>query len=219
MVSTALSLVNVGSKLTISQALDLLCPLNLDRRPTSLDGLPRPRNLPSSVCFPIRSSNCDGAKHVLTRKIRLLRRKAQKLRQETGDDRWRAPIEKMQRSVAQTVLRSMYRPIMLLTMEPMCLNLCVFSAILLGILYLFFGAFQLVFQEVYGFVLWQRGLCFMGLFVGMVFAILSDPIWRRNYERLERNYQNAANRTDEFQPEWRLPPGKSANRSFDEIHI
>ncbi|KAJ5438874.1 drug/proton antiporter YHK8 [Penicillium daleae] len=136
----------------------------------------------------------------------LLRRKAQKLRQETGDDRWKAPIEKMQRSVAQTVLRSMYRPIMLLTMEPMCLNLCIFSAILLGILYLFFGAFQLVFNDIYGFELWQRGLCFMGLFVGMVFAILSDPIWRRNYMRLERNYQTATGTTDEFQPEWRLPP-------------
>ncbi|KAJ5662666.1 hypothetical protein N7462_011592 [Penicillium macrosclerotiorum] len=136
----------------------------------------------------------------------LLRRKAQKLRKETGDDRWRAPIEKLQRSVAQTVLRSMYRPILLLALEPMCLNLCVFSAILLGILYLFFGAFQLVFSTVYGLELWQRGLCFMGLFVGMVLAILSDPIWRRNYMRLERNFQNATRRTDEFQPEWRLPP-------------
>lgn len=98
-------------------------------------------------------------------------------------------------------------------MEPMCLNLCVFSAILLGILYLFFGAFQLVFKEVYGFDLWQRGLCFMGLFVGMVFAILSDPIWRRNYMRLERNYQNSTDGQDEFQPEWRLPPGKLTNLS------
>ncbi|KAJ5150877.1 drug/proton antiporter YHK8 [Penicillium canariense] len=136
----------------------------------------------------------------------LLRRKAQRLRRETGDDRWRAPIEKMQRSVAQTVLRSMHRPLVLLTMEPMCLNLCVFSAILLGILYLFFGAFQLVFNEVYGFNQWQRGLCFMGLFVGMVLAIMSDPIWRRNYMRLERNFLKATNSTNEFQPEWRLPP-------------
>lgn len=144
-----------------------------------------------------------------TLECRLLRRKAQKLRKDTGDDRWKAPIEKMHRSVAQTVLRSMYRPLLLLALEPMCLNLCVFSAILLGILYLFFGAFQLVFREVYGFVLWQRGLCFMGLFVGMVIAILSDPFWRRNYERLERNYEKEKNTSDEFQPEWRLPPGKS----------
>ncbi|KAJ5605835.1 drug/proton antiporter YHK8 [Penicillium lagena] len=136
----------------------------------------------------------------------LLRRKAQKLRQETGEDRWRAPIEKLNRSVAQTVLRSMYRPLLLLTLEPMCLNLCIFSAILLGILYLFFGAFQLVFDEVYGLVLWQRGLCFIGLFVGMVLAILSDPFWRRNYQRLERNHEKATQKTDDYQPEWRLPP-------------
>lgn len=213
MVGTGFNLI-FHLELTPSQALDLLYPPNLDRRPPSLDNLPRPRNLSSSVCFPIRSRNRGGVKHVLTRTIRLLRRKAQKLRQETGDDRWKAPIEKMQRSVAQTVLRSMYRPIMLLTMEPMCLNLCIFSAILLGILYLFFGAFQLVFNDIYGFELWQRGLCFMGLFVGMVFAILSDPIWRRNYMRLERNYQTATGTTDEFQPEWRLPPGKSADRSL-----
>lgn len=101
----------------------------------------------------------------------------------------------------------MYRPILLLTLEPMCLNLCIFSAILLGILYLFFGAFQLVFSNVYGFPLWQRGLCFLGLFVGMVMAILSDPLWRRNYVRLERNHQQG-NHAEEFQPEWRLPPGK-----------
>ncbi|KAJ5504477.1 hypothetical protein N7463_007351 [Penicillium fimorum] len=136
----------------------------------------------------------------------LLRRKAQKLRQDTGDIRWKAPIEKLQRSVAQTVLRSMYRPVLLLTLEPMCLCLCIFSAILLGILYLFFGAFQLVFHEVYGLVLWQRGLCFLGMLVGMVIAILTDPIWRRNYIRLERNHEKATNKADDFQPEWRLPP-------------
>ncbi|GLA33401.1 hypothetical protein AnigIFM63309_000225 [Aspergillus niger] len=136
----------------------------------------------------------------------LLRRKAQQLRKETGDDRWIAPIEMLNRSVAQTVLRSIYRPLLLLTLEPMCLNLCIFSAILLGILYLFFGAFQLVFETVYGFELWQRGLCFLGLFVGMLFAIFSDPFWRRNYTRLELKHQEAVGRSDDFQPEWRLPP-------------
>ncbi|OJI85895.1 hypothetical protein ABZX51_001243 [Aspergillus tubingensis] len=136
----------------------------------------------------------------------LLRRKAQQLRKETGDDRWIAPIEMLNRSVAQTVLRSIYRPLLLLTLEPMCLNLCIFSAILLGILYLFFGAFQLVFESVYGFELWQRGLCFLGLFVGMLFAIFSDPFWRRNYTRLELKHQEAVGRSDDFQPEWRLPP-------------
>lgn len=89
----------------------------------------------------------------------------------------------------------------------MCLNLCIFSAILLGILYLFFGAFQLVFSTVYGFEQWQRGCSFLGLFVGMACAILTDPFWRRNYARLERKHEEAAGKTEDFLPEWRLPPG------------
>ena len=71
----------------------------------------------------------------------LLRKKAQRKRKETGDDRWKAPIEVSDKTIASTVLHSLYRPFLLLLLEPMCFNLCLFSAILLGILYLFFGAF------------------------------------------------------------------------------
>lgn len=69
----------------------------------------------------------------------LLRTKARKLRKETGNDKWQAPIERMDRSVAKTVLWSCIRPFQLLFFEQMCLNLCLLSAILLGIIYLFFG--------------------------------------------------------------------------------
>lgn len=84
----------------------------------------------------------------------LLRRKAVALRKDTGDARWRAPIEHGNRSIMQTVIRSIYRPFLLLTLEPMCLNLCLYSAVLLGVLYLFFGAFELVFEENHHFLLW-----------------------------------------------------------------
>ncbi len=56
----------------------------------------------------------------------LLRHKAVKLRKETGDERWKAPIEIRQRSIPQTILRSCYRPFLLLTLEPMVLNLCTY---------------------------------------------------------------------------------------------
>jgi hypothetical protein len=39
----------------------------------------------------------------------------------------------------------------------------------------------------------------------MVFAILSDPFWRRIYVKLEK--QQERNGGGEHQPEWRLPPG------------
>ncbi|KAL4779961.1 major facilitator superfamily domain-containing protein [Aspergillus varians] len=134
-----------------------------------------------------------------------LEAKCAKKRRETGDNRWKAPIERKESSILSSILHSVYRPILLLTMEPMCLNLCIFSAILLGILYLFFGAFQLVFDEIYGFSLWQRGCLFLGILVGMLAMILTDPLWRRNYNRLERKGMKKEGNTG-YQPEWRLPP-------------
>lgn len=79
-------------------------------------------------------------------------------------------------TLSKTVLRSLYRPLLLLALEPMCLNLCLLSALLLGILYLFFGAFALVFSTNYNFNLWQVGLSFIGMGVGMLIAIVSSPL-------------------------------------------
>lgn len=135
----------------------------------------------------------------------VLRNKARKLRKETGEERWKAPIEILDRSVAMTVLRSLYRPFLLLFLDPMCFNLCLFSSILLGILYLFFGAFNLVFTEVYGFDLHQVGLSFVGLLIGMILGISSDPFWQHNYRRLIRsNERNTGELKSE--PEFRLAP-------------
>lgn len=72
----------------------------------------------------------------------LLREKARKFRLDTGDEKWQAPIERMDRSVAGTVAWSCIRPFQLLVLEPMVLLLCTLSAILLGILYLFFGVWS-----------------------------------------------------------------------------
>ncbi|KAI4231727.1 MAG: hypothetical protein L6R40_007648 [Gallowayella cf. fulva] len=101
---------------------------------------------------------------------------------------------------------SIYRPFLLLTFEPMCLNLCLFSALLLGVLYLFFGAFEVVFEENHQFSLWQVGLTFLGLLVGIMIAVGSDPIWHRNYVRLVRNREVNGGEKGGTEPEFRLPP-------------
>ena len=49
----------------------------------------------------------------------LLRRKAEKLRVETANEAWQAPIEKLDKSVSQTLLWSCVRPFQLLVFEPM----------------------------------------------------------------------------------------------------
>ena len=136
----------------------------------------------------------------------LLRRKAVNLRKSTGEDQWRAPIEAMDRSITQTVIRSCYRPFLLLILEPMCLNLCLYSAILLGVLYLFFGAFVVVFRDNHGFELWQIGLTFTGLLIGQVLAIMTDPFWNKNYLRLVLNREKNGGEAGGSEPEYRLPP-------------
>ncbi|KAH7119772.1 major facilitator superfamily domain-containing protein [Dendryphion nanum] len=135
----------------------------------------------------------------------LLRNKARKLRSETGDERWIAPIEQLTRSIPKTLLWSCIRPFQLLVCEPMCLSLCIHSAILLGILYLFFGAFPLVFQNNHNFSISQTGLSFLGLFVGMLAGVSSDPLWRRQYEKLVRERERKGGEPGGSEPEYRLP--------------
>ena len=136
----------------------------------------------------------------------LLRNKARALRAETKDDRYKAPMEKTKKSISKTLAISLLRPFQLLIYEPMCLNLCIYSAILLGILYLFFGAFPLVFATNHGFNLWQVGLTFMGIFCGMIVSAASDPLWHRIRDRLMARLAAETGDEGASEPEFRLPP-------------
>ena len=136
----------------------------------------------------------------------LLRKKARRLRKQTGNEKLLAPIENSDKSVISAVGHSLLRPFLLLIFEPMCLNLCIFSAILLGILYLFFGAFPLVFATNYDFNLWQIGLAFLGIGVGLVIGIATDPVWHRIRNNLIQKLELETGEEGASEPEFRLPP-------------
>ncbi|KAI9835856.1 MAG: hypothetical protein M1819_001754 [Sarea resinae] len=136
----------------------------------------------------------------------ILRNKARKLRAETGNQEWKAPIEKITRSIPTTIAWSCLRPFQLLIFEPMVLNLCLLSALLLGILYLFFGAFQLVFQHNHHFQLFEVGLTFLGMLFGMIAGIMTNPFFHRNYLRLVRKREAQGGEPGGSEPEYRLPP-------------
>ncbi|KAK9461990.1 major facilitator superfamily domain-containing protein [Lipomyces oligophaga] len=130
----------------------------------------------------------------------LLRRKAQRIRKQTGDFSNIAPIELIDRSVLATVLFSVRRPFELLFLEPMVFCLCLFTSIILGIMYLFFQAFTLVFENNHGFKPQHVGLSFMGLLTGIILGVLTEPFWKRNYDRLSQTRGNGVGK-----PEYRLP--------------
>lgn len=141
----------------------------------------------------------------------LLARKAANLRISTGDPEYHSASEfaMAKKSVKTAILHSCYRPFQLLFLDPMNCLLDLYSALLLGILYLFFGAFPLVFGTNHGFELWQNGLTFLGLIVGQVIAVLTHSLWHKNYLRLVANAKKNATKGEENQkpePEFRLPP-------------
>jgi hypothetical protein len=77
----------------------------------------------------------------------------------------------------------------------------------LGILYLFFGAFPLVFGDNHAFELHQVGLTFLGILVGMVLGVASNGIlWRRQYDQLIRREEERTGEKGASEPEFRLPP-------------
>ncbi|KAH7145418.1 major facilitator superfamily domain-containing protein [Dactylonectria estremocensis] len=136
----------------------------------------------------------------------LLKMKARRLRKEKKDDRFFAPIEKVKRSVWRAIAISSLRPFQLLAFEPMCLSLSLFSALLLGILYLFFGTFPLIFGTTYDFNQWQSGLAFIGIMICMLFGVATDPIWRRIRADLINKHDRETGVENSSEPEFRLPP-------------
>ncbi|KAI1051243.1 hypothetical protein LB506_013036 [Fusarium annulatum] len=107
----------------------------------------------------------------------LIKQKAKRLRKETGDNRWIAPKVGVENSIVGVIKSCVIRPFELLLFEPMCLVLCIFSSILLGMFYLFLGSFPLIFTKVYGFSSWQVGLTFCGILIGIYLAVTVEPIW------------------------------------------
>ena len=111
-------------------------------------------------------------------------KKAARIRKETGDDSYRSrhEITYSQKSLKQTLWLSTKRVPQLLTLEPMLFLLCLWSALLLGIIYLLFEAYPIVMEQ-HGFNLWQTGLSFLGILVGMLLALASMPFWARLYKQ------------------------------------
>ncbi|KAE8394472.1 major facilitator superfamily domain-containing protein [Aspergillus alliaceus] len=103
--------------------------------------------------------------------------KAEKLRKQTNDKQYKAPMENNTTSKGNAIALKALRPFQLLFLEPMCLCLDIYSALLLGILYLFFGSFPHVFRTTHGMNLWQVDLTFLGIIAGMVMAATCNPIW------------------------------------------
>jgi MFS family permease len=133
----------------------------------------------------------------------LLRRRAKKLTKVTG----RVYIPKSDKgkdlSIATQFKVALGRPWKLLVYEPIVLLLSLYVAVVYAILYSFFSAFPIVFQQVRGWSPGIGGLAFLGILVGMLFAIAYVALYVNPlYSRVVDKHGGVM-----APPEARLPPG------------
>ncbi|KAG6332618.1 hypothetical protein ID866_6471 [Astraeus odoratus] len=132
----------------------------------------------------------------------ILKKKAARLRKETENSKYYAHIDRIQGSLASAILVSCYTPFKLLLFDRMALLLDTWNALLLGVLYLAFQAFPIIFEEKHHFSIEMTGLSFLGLGIGMLAAIATQPFWNKLFA------QKAAEYDGSYPPEIRLIMGQ-----------
>lgn len=112
----------------------------------------------------------------------LLKRKAHKLGLPSPEPEL-APKE----AIKMLLTITLFRPIRMLFTEPIVIMYSIYNAFTFSVLFAFFEAYPYVFMGEYHFKIWQSGLTFLGIGVGVIFgaigAILVD---RLVYQKIVR---------------------------------
>jgi MFS family permease len=114
----------------------------------------------------------------------LLKKKAQRLRKETGDERYYHPHESLKLDAKTMVTKHFSRPLLMLTTEPMVTCIAFYASFVYALLYLTLEVFPIVFQEHRGWSPVVSSLPFLGLFVGVLFAVLINLGNQPRYARI-----------------------------------
>lgn len=131
----------------------------------------------------------------------LLRRRAEALSKKTGDVYVsKVDVGKHHLTVASQFKVALLRPWILLFKEPIVLLTSIYMAIIYGTLYMCFAAFPIVFQQGRGWSPGIGGLAFIGIAVGMMFAVVGTMFDNKRYMRAVVAGGGSA------PPEARLPP-------------
>ena len=116
----------------------------------------------------------------------LLRRRAQELSKKTGKHyRTKLDHDSGNTTFGESLSMALSRPWILLFREPIVFLLSIFMAIIYGTLYMLFAAFPIVFQQERGWNQGIGGLAFLGIMVGMLFAIAFTIPGNKHYIRVQ----------------------------------
>lgn len=131
----------------------------------------------------------------------ILYRRCRRLRRLTRNPQITCDVEKgIERISGRYVLMNIVvKPILLNFKEPMVFLLNLYTALIYGLLYIWFESFGIVFPEFYHFNLGQEGLAFIGILVGTLVTIPLYSWWL--HKHLEPKFDEHCR----LAPEARLP--------------
>jgi hypothetical protein len=130
----------------------------------------------------------------------LLKKRAQRLRKETGDERYHHPHEEQKLDLNSIVTKHFARPMLMLTTEPMVTCIAIYASFVFALLYMTLEVFPIVYHEHRGWPLFTSTLPFAALFIGVLFAVVINLSFQPYYRRaLEASKGKPV-------PEARLPP-------------
>ncbi|KAL1994172.1 hypothetical protein VTN49DRAFT_2841 [Thermomyces lanuginosus] len=110
----------------------------------------------------------------------LLHKRAKKLRKETGDQSIVAPIDLMSRNFRETMAITLSRPFRMIIGEYIVSFTCLYLSLAYAIFYLYFQAYPIIFQGVYGMSPGVAGLMYLPIGVG-AFVACGIFVWYDGY--------------------------------------
>ena len=119
----------------------------------------------------------------------LLKKRAKKLRKDTGDSRYRSLNEIEIRTFAEVAKTSLLRPFILLS-ELIVFLVTIYMSVVYGLLYMFFFAYPVIYMEGKGWSASKTGIMFIPIGVGVIIATLVAPLFNKDYNRRAQVYRD-----------------------------
>ncbi|KAK6894181.1 Major facilitator superfamily multidrug transporter NAG4, partial [Candida tropicalis] len=119
----------------------------------------------------------------------LLKKRAKKLRKITGDPRYRSFNELQVRKFSEVAKTSLLRPFLLLS-ELIVFLITLYMSVLYGLLYMFFFAYPIVYQEGKGWSASMTGVMFIPIGVGVICSSLAAPLFNTDYNKRAQKYRD-----------------------------
>ena len=118
----------------------------------------------------------------------LLARRAKKLRASTGDDKFVTEVDIDLRPLSERLRIFLLRPLQLLFLEPIVFFISVYMSVLYGLLYMFFIAYPIIYQEGKGYSSSITGLMFIPIAIGVLLSAMCAPLVNKHYLSQCRKY-------------------------------